>query len=198
MKRILASLFALIMVFTTSICFADTYENPILFRNAKWGSSYSEVLTVLPADVKMYSPKISEYWRLSGDMMFDEGSWDYFKAELGCYSYSQSSSMKNVKVAGYDVDTIYLYFLYDNGSDGLLVKDEAHTSLIYAYYKLEPKDPDTVYADLVAKLTSLYGDVDLHQKKSPCDKKKLFRILKREVLGFQAATESFGIVRFSE
>ena len=167
MKKFVSIVLVMMLILTASSCFADTHESPILFRNAKWGSNYSTVLSLLPEGVKMYSPKVSEYWRLTDDRMFDESSWDYYKAELGCYAYSKSSSMKNVKVAGYEVDTIYLYFLYEVGADGLLIKDDTHTSLMYAYYKLEPKDPDAVYADLVAKLTSLYGDVDLHQQRSP-------------------------------
>ena len=167
MKKILAFMLTIMLVASFGVCLADTHDSAILFRNANWGAAYSEVLEKLPEGVKMYAPKVSEYWRLTADRMFDDSSWDYYKAELGCYSYSKSSSMKNVKVAGYDVDTIYLYFLYTIDSNGLLVKDDDHTSLIYAYYKLEPKDPDAVYTDLVSKLTSLYGDVDLHQKKSP-------------------------------
>lgn len=167
MKKVLATILAILIVLSTSLCLADTHDGSILFRNAEWGASYSDVLEKLPEGVKMHAPKVSEYWRSTDDIMFDENSWNYYKAELGCYSYSKSSSMKNVKVAGYDIDTIYLYFLYDIDSNGLLIKDDAHTSLIYAYYKLEPKDPDTVYADLISKLTSLYGDVDLHQKSSP-------------------------------
>ena len=167
MKKGVALAVALVLMLISSIGLADVYDKPILFRNTEWGSSYAEVQASLPEGVRMYSLSEREYWHPIEDTMFDESSWDYYKAELGCYAYSQSSSMKSVKVAGYEVSSIYLFFVYEVGSNGLLIKDDAHTSFIYAYYKLEPKDPDAVYADLITKLTSLYGDVDVHQKKTP-------------------------------
>ncbi len=144
----------------------NEYEKPILFRNAEWESPYDEVLKVLPDGVKMYGISGLDYWYKIEDRMYSE-SGDTYKAELGCYSSASSSSLKDAKVAGYEIAGLYLYFVYLPGEDGILVKDKDHTALIYAYYKLEPKDPDAVYADLVSKLTSLYGDVDLHQEKDP-------------------------------
>lgn len=166
MKKTIIMIIVAILLINCGEAFADEYEKPILFRDAEWGISYPEVQAYLPDGVRISSTRTSEYWHPMKDVMYNENG-DYYKAELGCYSYVQSSSKTDLKVAGYDVENIYLYFLYDIGQNGMLIKDDDHTSLIYAYYKLEPKDPEAVYSDLVTKLTSLYGDVDLHQKDSP-------------------------------
>lgn len=166
MKKIIAVFVAIIMLQLFGVACAETHESPILFRGIQWGASHDEAIKALPEGVKTYGLMSEEYWHSTEERMFDESWSDYYKAELGCYEYAGSSSLENVKVAGYHITDLYFYYLYATGEDGLLVRDDAHTSLVYAYYKLEPKDPDAVYDDLVRKLTSLYGDVDLHQQKS--------------------------------
>ena len=158
MKKIIAIVFAF-MFLVSNVTFAEVHDEAILFRNVTWGSDYATVKEVLPDGVETYGLKTEEYWYPILDRMYDT-TFNYLKAELGCYTYTKSSTMKNVKVAGYAVDAISLYFVYQVGPDGLLVKDDAHTSLIFAEYKLEPKDSDAVYSDLVNKLSSLYGDID--------------------------------------
>lgn len=167
MKKTCTLLIVMLLVLSIGIACADTYEKPILFRGINWGATRSDAAKGLPEGIKMYDTKIGEYWHTVDNWMYDESLDDYYKAELGCYEYARSSSVENVKVAGYNIDNMYLHYAYLPGEDGILVKDDSHTALIYAYYKLEPKDPDAVYSDLVNKLTSLYGDVDLHQQKAP-------------------------------
>ncbi|MBP3649603.1 MAG: hypothetical protein J6K73_07465 [Clostridia bacterium] len=167
MKKLISMLAVLTMLLTCYSAHADTYESPILFRGIQWGATVSDASKGLPEGVKMYATRVKEYWYPMASTMFDENMNDYYKAELGCYEYAQSSTLENVKVAGYNISDLNLYYVYTLGENGLLIKDDAHTALVYAYYKLEPKDPEAVYADLVKKLTSLYGDVDEHQKKSP-------------------------------
>ena len=162
MKKVISILLILVLLMVSCSAFAgDEHSEPILFRGAQWGSSLDEVKKFIPDGVKMRDLKITEYWYPMDSLMNDGNDWgSQYKAEMGGYSYAQSSSLKDVKVAGYDIEDLYLYFMYVPGEDGLLVKDDAHTALIYAYYKLEPKNPDAVYDDLISKLTSLYGDVD--------------------------------------
>ena len=167
MKKSMVLIAILVILMTCCTAYADIHDKSILFRGIEWGSTVSEAAKGLPNGVMMRDTQTKEYWYFMADCMFDDNNGDYYKAELGCYEYARSNSLENVKVAGYNVADLYLYYVYTTGEDGLLVKDNAHTSLIYAYYKLEPKDPDGVYADLIAKLTSLYGDVDEHQQKSP-------------------------------
>ena len=146
----------------------EVAESEILFRGIPWGASFNEVLKAFPEGAKIRDPQIKDYWYLTDDMLYDESAWsDKYTGEMGCYSYVQSSTLKEMQVAGYDIEDLYLYFVFVPGDDGLLVKDKEHTALVYAYYKLEPKDPDAAYSDLLTKLTGLYGDVDLHQSKAP-------------------------------
>lgn len=141
------------------------YPSPILFRGAEWGATSSEVAKVLPEDFNAYEWDISEYWYSTDEWMYRENKYEY-KGKLGYYETSLGS-LENMKVAGYDIENVYIYYTYSVGEDGLLVRDIDHSALIYAYYKIEPKDPDAVYNDLISKLTSLYGDIDLHQAEKP-------------------------------
>lgn len=169
MKKVFALLLTLVLLLTSGAAFAgDEYAEPILFRGAAWGSSFQEVVKVLPEGVKMYDPKTSEYWYPMSDMMYDESGWgNQLKGELGCYAYAKSSSLKGVKVAGYEVEDLYLYFIFTPDSNGKLVKDDfSRTAFYYGYYKLEPKDPDAVFDDLVNKLSSIYGDIDEEKSNS--------------------------------
>lgn len=168
MKKLMSIFATLVMLLACFSAYADEYEKAILFRGIQWGATVSEVSAGLPEGVEMYGTKNSEYWYSMDNRMYDESmNGDSLKAEIGCYDFVRSRSLENVRVAGYQVSDLYLYYIYTPGENGLLVKDDEHTALIYAYYKLEPKDPESVFADLTKKLTGLYGDVDLHQKRTP-------------------------------
>lgn len=166
MKRIISLLLFVLIVVCNVALADDVYEKPILFRGIEWASSYTDALKGLPEGIRMYDLDEDEYWYPVIEYMFDPFNTLY-RAEIGASTYAMSSSLSNVKVAGYPVEGLKLYFTFLPGDDGLLIKDADHTALFYAYYRLEPKDPDAVYDDLVTKLTSIYGDVDATEKKSP-------------------------------
>lgn len=168
MKKVFSAFLALMIL---TMCFGafadDVYEKPILFRNIEWGSSLNTALKEIPNGVKMRDFDEREYWYPVSDFIYDgNGYGTQLKANLGGYVYARSSSMEGVKVAGYDVKNIYMYFLYEVGEDGLLKKDTDNTSFVYAYYLIEPKDSEAVFNDLTAKLTSIYGDVDITKSDS--------------------------------
>lgn len=168
MKRITICLLALLMLFASCCAIAEDGEAPILFRGAEWGGTYADTIKALPKETKIRDLSTSEYWYDVDNWLYNENAWgDTLKGELGGYTYVKSSSLKGMQVAGYDIDALYLYFAFVPGKDGLLVKDEKNTAFIFAYYKLEPKDPDAAYDDLLSKLTNLYGEVDLHQSDAP-------------------------------
>ena len=166
MKKVLASFLALVLVLSCVAALADTYEQPILFRGAAWGSAFAEVQSALPKGVEMNELSALSYWYPIEDRMFYTRSSSY-KAEIGCQTSTYGHTLKDVTVAGHEVYQIGLVFVYQAGEDGVLIKDADHTSLVYAYYWLRPEDPDAVYADLVNKLTTIYGDIDLHQAATP-------------------------------
>jgi len=168
MKKAVLFLLASVLLLTSCSAFAgEEYAEPILFRGVEWGVPYSIVQKALPDGIKMYDLKKTEYWYPMTDMMYDGNGWgNQLKGELGCYTYAKSSSVKETKVAGYAIDNLYLYFIYLPDENGKIIRDDNHTAFIYGCYKLEPKDPDAVYDDLVSKLTSIYGDVDEEKSNS--------------------------------
>ncbi len=175
MKKIVSLIIAVILLLSCSALAEEETSKPILFRGVEWGSTNKDVIKVLPAGVKMRDLRTMEYWYPMSDMMYDENGWaNQFKAEIGCYCYAQSSSLKGVKVAGYDVEDLYLYYIYTPDKNGKLIKDEAHTAFIYGYYKIEPKDPDAVFDDLANKLSALYGDIDEEQSNSSLIDDKMY------------------------
>lgn len=166
MKRSVSILLVLLLVCCCLSCLAETeYESPILFRNIPWGTDYDTIVAdYLKDEVKLSNPDGREYWYKFDDVLFDESNWDdYYNAPLGVTTYARTSSLQDLKVAGYDVYSLYLKFVSLPGDDGLLVNDNQHTALYYAYYQIAPKDGDAAYADLLNKLTSIYGDVDLNR-----------------------------------
>lgn len=166
MKRLFVLLLALIMVSISVYAAADdVYSTPILFKKIPWGTSYTDAVKQL-GNISMRDIRETEYWHTMDDFMYTEGGFSDYNAKIGGYAYASSSSLEGEKVAGYDIDDLYMYFVYVPGDDGLLIRDEDHTALIYAYYKINPKDLTAAYEDLTAKLTKLYGDVDGTQSDS--------------------------------
>ena len=138
---------------------ADEYEEQILFRGIEWGSNYNEAITDL-GGISMCDLRESEYWYSIKDYMNTESGMSKYNGTLGGYTYASASSLKDLSVAGYPIESLYMYFIYTPGEEGMLIKDTEHTKLVYAYYKIKPKDLEAAYDDLTTKLTSLYGDVD--------------------------------------
>jgi len=167
LRKVSTSTLILILLLGGILAYAaEIYSEPILFRGVEWGSTLAEATQMLPEGVEMYDLRESERWYSIDDYMYTENGFGTYSGVLGGYIYAKSSSLEGMKVAGYDVDDIKMYFTYLPDDKGLLMKDEEHTALIYAYYKIEPKDLDSAYNDLVDKLSSLYGDIDLMQHDS--------------------------------
>lgn len=158
MKNLISILIILAMVFCISSSIAEQNDTSILFRGVEWGSTFEEFKTGLPEGVKMSDLRTNEYWNTMESNMFT-GNGHSTKGDLGAYAYAFSNTLDEVKVAGYAISDLYAYFIYRTDDNGLLVRDDAHTALIYAYYEIEPKDPDAVYSDLLEKLSSVYGNI---------------------------------------
>ncbi len=136
-------------------------ENPkryISFRDTPWGASYEEAVANLPKGIRMTN--LDEDWAASvGNAMY-EADKNVYRGYVCANTSARSSSLDGVKVAGYDVSNIHLCFAFVPNEKGLLEKDAEHTALYFAYYKLAPKNVDAAYEDLLAKLSSVYGEVD--------------------------------------
>ncbi len=158
MKKLLAILIVCLLTFSAifPVFAEETSLKPILFRGIEWGSSYSDVLAALPAEIKFYDLQTDSN-RTVSNYMLDE-SEGYFDGHVVGYTYARSSSLDGIKVAGYELAGLRLRFAWVPGNDGLLVEDNIHTAFFFAEYEISPKDLDAAYADLTAKLTSLYGE----------------------------------------
>ena len=169
MKKLVGILIMIALLAGINAGYADPYEKPILFRGVEWGASCAAFENgVFPDGLQFYNAKLLDSWHSVANMLYD-GADIRYKGEFGFYYRPLPSSIKKLglKVAGYPVDDLYLYFTFLPGDDGILVKDTIHSSFIYVYYKIEPNDPEGTYSDLLNKLTALYGDVDYSTAKSP-------------------------------
>ena len=139
----------------------EEYGQPILFRGLAWGCGYDEAVKAMPAGVKFFDLQEEEYWSPMYDMMYEGFNWEQqIRGTIGGQCYAKWSSLDGVKVAGYQLADLDLYFVYVPDNNGKLVRDNGHLALIQGVYKFEPKDLDAAWEDLLAKLTRLYGDVD--------------------------------------
>lgn len=157
MKKVSSILVVCLLMFLSvySVSAEEVTLSPILFRGIEWGTSYSEVLTKLPTEMKFYDLKSDSNYTISNSMLGE--SKDYFDGHVVGYTYARSSSLEGIKVAGQELSGLRLRFAWVPGDDGLIVEDNDHTALFFAEYEIAPKDLDSAYADLTMKLSSLYG-----------------------------------------
>lgn len=130
-------------------------DKEILFRSVPWGSSVTEAA----AQQEFINPEKFrewEYWYPAESFMFRESGSTLVNAAAGGYV---NIYPRDLKVAGYDVNSMQIYFTYVPDAEGNLVRDTDHTAMIYAYYQLDVKDPVAAFEDLSGKLSGLYGDV---------------------------------------
>ena len=131
------------------------YEKPILFRGIEWGTSYNEV-------VETYPNKNQNEWEPGGiEAIFYGGEATHY----GKVGFRIRSGLpQGVTVAGYDVNDIYLNFVYTPDETGRLTKDKDHAVLCLAEYEFDfgskKESYDAALEDLTNKLTLLFGDSD--------------------------------------
>lgn len=163
MRRLVSLILAILLMINSGLVLAEeTKEAPILFRDNKWGDSLPSVLKSFPSDVSFYGISADSAYQVENTIYDAAGS--YFDGHVCGYINARSSSLKGMKVAGYEVTGITMRFAWVPNENGLIIEDDSHTALYYAEYEISPKDPDAVYTDLVAKLSTLYGDIDYTQE----------------------------------
>lgn len=151
-------LFLFTTMFTIAVCsstMAKEDEKEILFRDIPWGTSYTEVDSIL-SDL--------DIWNLSGEAFQTKSIEDII---LGDYQgidfeYSDINIIANamngkIDVAGYTTDSVELYFAYVP-NDGVLNKTEEESALYGAQYVFLPRNLKEMSDDLISKLSSLYGE----------------------------------------
>lgn len=162
MKRFVSLLLFLCVCFSlTTVCAESVNEpSPILFRGIPWGTNLPTAEAALEG-ISWSNPSVD----YAGDVehnVLEDGSikfTDYVSAKV----YAHSSSLKGMKVAGYELSGINMHFAYTTDETGVLPKDVEHTALVFAEYEIKPKDIEFVMNDLSSKLTKTYGDPSGHR-----------------------------------
>lgn len=157
MKKFFVFLAACILIlsFACAASAENTVTEPILFRGIEWGSSFTDVMNQLSSDMRFYDLRSDSSYTVSASMLGETKG--YFDGHVVGSCNARSSSLKDIKVAGYELSGLRLRFAWVPGEDGLIIEDNNHTALFFAEYEISPKDLDAAYSDLTAKLSSLYG-----------------------------------------
>lgn len=159
MKKILCALLFIAVILFADAAISESEKNPeILFRNNKWGASFSEVKRSYPDNLHLLSPIDDKAYEIEYRIFGDENAKRYDNY-VGCNEIlSFTLRGKDFTVAGYPVAETCVYFAYVPGENGIINHDDPETALYYAYYSIEPLDMSVVYNDLKDKLSSLYGN----------------------------------------
>lgn len=143
------------------------YDKPILFRNVPWGATYNEVIATFPDSMTMQQLKFKDWYTSLDEVMYHGYSEIIPDASsVVCYAepklygtWGQSlEPLKDVKVAGYELENLELYFTFIP-QNGEVVRAKPYTSLIYAVYEIKTKynEAESAFNDIRNKLVSLYG-----------------------------------------
>lgn len=172
-RKMVLILLAIATLGLQGIALADSCPLPepntdaeIKFSGFNWYTDYKN--TIYFADAK----GIKNEWDWSRDNFDEDGCltphWytiytsinSYAGSEQRCGGYlSFSSSNVPSKVAGYKVDNLKLYLMW-NAEKGVPTdyKERDATEFYMARYELDVTDKEAAYNDLVKKLKKLYGD----------------------------------------
>ena len=167
MKKVLAILMAMLMLTSAGIALADV-DTPITFQGIPWGSS---VMDVMDALLDSGIAVVQEAW--SGQdfqVLLTDGA--LLTPEAGeCFHYNQDAKMydvqsKNSKYVSKFEPFYFLQYVPDKtiagygikGIDFSFVQQGDETRLMTVQVRLDWQDTKVAYADLQAKLTSVYGE----------------------------------------
>ena len=149
-----------ILVFSSSISLA---ADEITFRSIPWGSGYDATIDALSdAGITWKKPEKKLGVLIADEVVssLDDASMNYPDI---CFVDSKNV---NLKVAGYDVNEVALYFAYTPDANGEITHDTDNTSFYMAMYKISTDETGYpgVIRDLKKKLSDIYGtpkEVDL-------------------------------------
>ena len=143
-------------------------DKELLFRDIPWGLSYNEIEEEYLGEYR-FMPLHGDFIKtmcVDQVLMGDNYSknFEYSDINLIC-----SLSVGEIGVAGYKADSVHMYYAF-LPIDGYLEYELADTSLYGASYTIKPINLADVSADLLEKLTSLYGDPQYITKDTDLDK----------------------------
>lgn len=157
MKVSLIMVFILICALSFSIAESNEQDNTqILFRGFDWYATKSEI------EQKLFSEGATSAGLSSTPNtiyhMSDSESWSFTtdRIENGGYRGWYSG----ISVAGYEVNDTYICYIYPI-TNGKIMKDDEQAQMYMGWYtfaKRDYVDHQSIYDDLSAKLSSLYGN----------------------------------------
>lgn len=167
MKKVLALIMAVLMMTSAGIALADV-DTTITFQGISWGSSVLDVIDalldsgiavvqeawsdldfqVLLTDGALLTPEAGEYFHYNQDAkMYEvESNNNNYLSKFEPYFFLQYATDKTI--AGYGIKEIDFSF----------VQQGDETRLMTVQVRLDWQDTKAAYADLQAKLTSVYGE----------------------------------------
>lgn len=141
------------------------YDGEITFRDIPWGSTYEEVMEALKdLDVKWSTLYDYHYRSLDGIMIDCDDTDSNF---VSIYYVKGTPNYKTLKVGGFEVENIYLYFARTT-ENGNVMDDKAHTYFYIGEYDLKKTDPNSEDNDLRLlnkKLSGIYGNYDIRDSR---------------------------------
>lgn len=136
-----------------STVLADSAEDPILFRGIPWGTNYNDAISEF------------EGWEdpSPNNISFDRIVYGLSSPVFGDNGFLMQISPIGMKVAGFDLKDIYMYFVYPKDENGSVDKNVENGMLCIAQYQLKAgKDQgEAAREDLNKKLSFLYGESEL-------------------------------------
>lgn len=135
----------------------DETTEEITFRDVPWGSSYTEVNSLL-SDLNLWN-LVGELYRTYSVDEIILGDYEGLDFEINDINIIAYASNDEINVAGYTTDEICLFFSYVP-VDGILTRSEEDSALYGARYRFEPNNLSEMTQDLTEKLSSLYGEPD--------------------------------------
>lgn len=156
MKRFVCIILLLTVV--ASVGFAENSKPvEILFRGNEWGASYDRVTQSFPWETKFRSLMPCNSYGVMAHLM-GESFEPYYKENVACWTNMSHGILdKELTVAGYSVNRVYLHFAYVPEGNGLISSSNPRTALIFAEYRFAPSAPDAMFDSLSEKLIALYG-----------------------------------------
>lgn len=159
-KLIILTVLAASLSISTPV-FAQT-DKEILFRDVPWGASFNDACKLLP-EFDFYGNTMEGLNAattsdvLTGQTYGSYNSRDNYDGAI-CFCAMPLLS-PDIDVAGYPIFNMYLFYTYST-ENGLSLNDD-NTVLYGASYEFEePQDLDSMYTDLVSKLSEVYGEPD--------------------------------------
>ena len=158
MKRKFVMVLALTSIFSSvTPVFAKT-DKEILFRDIPWGTSFSDTKDLFP-DQCLFGMQLDGINAMSTKEILTGMSDDSNVYDGKICLYAQPLDIADVDVAGYSTPYLNFYYSYSI-NENKIDFDDSNTLLYGAQYEFEPQDIDSMYSDLLEKLSSVYGNPD--------------------------------------